>query len=350
MGPEQLAADMIEICRLGWQRGYLAGGQGNLSARLDDERILITPSGRSKALLTPEDLVQVSLSGEVLAGAGKPSGELPLHLAAYRLRPEVGAVLHAHPTAATALSLAGRQLDCTGLPEMLYHLGAVPTVPYAAPSSQDNAAAAEPFIKEHRALLLAHHGSLCLGRELEEVLMFTELVEQAARTLLAAGQLGGARPLPSAEQERLRRVDAEQGDELPSLAQRLDKVHLGLSPEFKVEKRAQDDRGRVHLILDGVLAQKVSLLHLEPGTGFRGGHHHHEKTEWFYVAAGRCQAEFVCSASGERLVMELLEGDRVRIPPGVAHRFEAIEPLTFVEIANRPYQAEDDLSFDWERS
>jgi L-fuculose-phosphate aldolase len=346
--PELLAARLIEICRLGWQRGFLAGGAGNVSARLDEDRILITPSGRAKALLAPEDLLEVSLSGEVLAGAGQPSGELPIHLAAYRLRPETGAVLHAHPAAATALSLAGRELDCSGLPEMLHHLGSVPTAPYAAPASEAAATAVEPFLAEHRALLLAHHGSLCLGRDLEEAFVLTEMIEHAAQTLLAAESLGGARPLPLAEQESLRRAGSGDSGELEPLAQRLQKVHLALSSEFKVEKRAQDERGRVHLIADGVLARKVSLLQLEPGTGFRGGHRHRQKTEWFYLAAGRCRAEFVCQKSGERLLMELAEGDRVRIPPGVAHRFEALDPLTFVEIADRVYEAADDVAFDWE--
>ncbi|RJX31287.1 MAG: hypothetical protein C4525_12035 [Desulfarculus sp.] len=343
MGPEDLAAAMIRICRLGWQQGYLAAGQGNLSARLTAESILITPSGRAKALLEPDDLLEVGLDGRVIQGQGRPSGELPLHLAAYRLRPQTGAVLHAHPAAATALSLAGCELDCAALPEMLYHLGQVPTAPYATPATPDCAAAVEPFLVRHQALLLDHHGTLALGRDLEEAWLLTEMLEHAAQTLIAAQSLGGARPLPAEEQARLRAAGSGQEARPSPLAQRLQRVHLGLSNEFKVEKRTQDSRGRLHLIADGLPIQRVSLLELKAGGGLRGGHWHRRKYEWFYLAAGRCRARFQCLATGERLDLELVEGDRVGIPPGVAHSFQALSDMWFVELSDRPYEAADDL-------
>lgn len=343
-----LADLMIRVCRLGWQRGYLAASQGNLSARLSPERVLITPSGRATAFLEPGDLLEVDLEGRVLGGRGEPSGELALHLAVYRTRSDVGAVLHAHPSAVIALGLSGRGLDCAALPEMLYHLGSVPTVPYATPSSPDSAAAVEPFLAGHRALLLENHGSLTLGQDLEEAWLLTEMLEHAAQTLIAAQALGGARPLPAQEQERLRQAGEGRAAQPPPLAQRLQRTHLGLSDEFLLEKRAEDDRGRVHLVADGVLIRKVNLLELKAGTGFRGGHYHQHKTEWFYVAAGRCKAQFHCLASDERLDLDLVEGDRVRIPPSVAHRFEALADLTCLELSDRPYEPSDDVSFAWE--
>lgn len=350
MRPEDLAAALIRICRLGWQKGYLAGGAGNLSARLTPESILITPSGRAKALLEPADLLEVGVDGRVLRGQGRPSGELPMHLAAYRLRPETGAVLHAHPAAATALSLAGRGLDCAALPEMLYHLGEVPTAPYATPSTDQGAAAVEPFLARHRALLLDHHGTLTLGRDLEEAWLFTEMLEHAAQTLIAAQGLGGARPLPPAEQARLRPAGAGQPAPALLLAQRLERVHLAVSHEFKTEKRALDSRGRLHMVADGLPIAKVSLLELKAGAGRRGGHWHQKKSEWFYVAAGRCLARFEDVDTGERLEWELVEGDRVHIPPGVAHSFEALSDMWFVELCDRPYDQADDLVHEGVRS
>ena len=349
MSPDDLASQIIELARLGWQRGYLSASDGNISARLDNDRLLITPTGVGTVFMNPDDLVEVDLDGQVISAQGrKPSGELALHLAAYRARPSARVVLHAHPPYACALAQAGRDFDCSAQPEMLYHLGSVPTVPYATPASPDIVAQVEPFLAEHRALLLDHHGTLTVGRDLAQAFVLTEMLEHGARVLAIGDNLGGATPLPMDEQERLRALSSgQEKPPLPSLAERLQHKHLALSSEFLTEKRAEDGRGEVHLIADGILARKVALLELKPGTGYRGGHRHQIKTEWFYVAKGSCQAQFVCHSSGERLEMRLSEGDRVRIPPGVAHRFMALEPLQFVEMADRPYQGEDDIPFDF---
>ena len=129
----------------------------------------------------------------------------------------------------------------------------------------------------------------------------------------------------------------------PPLAQRVELVHLALSDQFATEKRFKDQRGEGHLILNDETVRRVGLFTLEPGQGYRGGHVHQAKLEYIYVVAGRGQAQFYCPASGERLELEIGAGDRLRIPPGVAHRFAARETITFVEMSDRAYQAEDDL-------
>jgi len=342
---------MVEICRLGWRRGFLSATDGNLSLRLGEDRLLITPAGRSKALLQAQDMVEVDLEGRPLVGGGRPSAELPMHLAVYQSLPEAKAVVHAHPPLATAFSLANRELDLSGLPEALVHLGQVPTVPYATPGGEDLAEAVRPYLRGHAALLLGHHGSLAHGPDLETAWARTEKIESAAQVILTAKSLGGARPLPLEEQEKLLAMGGHppatlQGA-LPPLDRRIEVKHLDLMREFATEKRWRDHRGEAHLIIDNRDLCRVCLLTLNPGAGHRGGHLHRRKHEGFYVVAGRAMVELACAETGERLTLEQEPGDRLWLPPGVAHRITAPGPetLVFVEFTDRPYDPEDDAPF-----
>ena len=344
---------VVTICRLGWQRGYLAATDGNVSMRLGPDRVLITPSGRSKALVEPQELLEVDLSGRVLDGRGRPSTEMGLHLAAYRLRPEVGAVVHAHPPLVCALSAAGRELDLRAIPEALLSLGRVPVVPYASPGilgGDELVRAVEPYLADHDALVLAQHGSLTLGANLEGAWARTEKLEAAARLLLAAEPLGGVRPLPVEEQRRLLaaggRAPAGEG-ELPHLEQRIELVELPLTAEFAVEKRHQDHRGEAHLIVDDRPLRRVAFLTLQKGAGHRGGHVHRHKHEGFYVVSGRALVELACAHTGERLELRLGPGARLWLPPGVAHRISALDDLAFVEFTDQPYDPDDDQPFEF---
>lgn len=346
---------LIKICRLAWQRGYMAATDGNISLRLEEDRLLMTPSGRSKALIGPEELLLLDMEGNLLEGEGAPSAELGLHLLAYAKRPEAKAVLHAHPPLATALSSAGLELDISALPEALAGLGRVPTVPYASPGAlggDELARAVEPFLTGHHALILGHHGTLTLGPSLESAWALTEKLESAAQVFLAASALGGAQPLPLAEQERLRGLSGVAPEEAeqetpPPLSQRIELVHLPETSEFLVEKRFCDDRGEGHLIVDGLPLSRVAFLTLKKGAGFRGGHVHHRKHEGFYVVSGLASVELVCEKSGERLSLELKPGDRLWMPPKVAHRITALEDLGFVEFTNSSYQPDDDIRFEF---
>ena len=197
------------ICQVGrwlWEKNYIAGTDGNISARLGD-RLLVTPSGLSKGHMRPEQLVWTDLAGRVLPESHnvglQPSSEIWMHTMAYRQRPDIGAVVHAHTPIAVALSLAGYAIACDVIPEMVYSLGCVPTLAYAAPSSQANADIIEVPIRTHDALVLTHHGSLAVGLDLHTAYLGTEKIEHAALLTAQALQLGPLRPIPAGEAERV---------------------------------------------------------------------------------------------------------------------------------------------------
>lgn len=335
----------------------MAATDGNASLRLADGNILITPSGRCKQLIQPEEFIVVDPDGNVVEGSGVPSSEGRLHYLVYRMRPEIMAVVHAHPPLATALSVAGKELDCAALPELMIHLGSVPTAPYATPTTEELPVAVEPYVMGSDAMLLDHHGTLTMGATMERAWALTEKLEHAAQTLLAADQLGGAIRLSEQHQRRLLGLGRQYGllreapeTEPAPLAQRIKVRHLPETAEFLTEKRYSDARGKAHMIVNDASVRRVALLSLEPDSGFRGSHVHQRKTEGFYVAAGRAKLEVACAATHERMNLELAEGDLVWMPPGVAHRIEAIEPLTFVELTDRPYEKADDVPFNFEEA
>ena len=168
-----------------------------MSVRIDDG-VLITPSGRNKGLLKPEDLVKVSLDGTVISG-GKPSIETRFHLALYRANPETDAVIHCHPLNCIALTLKGEELRCNLTPEGALLLGKVPTIPYITPGTDELVDA----IASHSgssAILMARHGSLTQGRTLEEAYDRMEELEFQARLQLMAGD---AEDLPDSELRKL---------------------------------------------------------------------------------------------------------------------------------------------------
>jgi L-fuculose-phosphate aldolase len=171
--------ELVLIARLLFERGLMVGIDGNLSVRVGEDRLLCTPGGAIKGLLRPEELVAVDLEGRPL-GPGRPSSELALHLAAYRLRPEVGAVIHAHPPTVIALSIAGLDFLPEALPEALLICGLPAVVPYAPPSSPEGARAAEPAISQADTLILSRHGSLALAVDLRQAFARTESLEQLA--------------------------------------------------------------------------------------------------------------------------------------------------------------------------
>ncbi|MFH1036174.1 MAG: class II aldolase/adducin family protein [Pseudomonadota bacterium] len=338
--------ELARFARLAARRGHMAATDGNLSCRLGDDRLLITPSGSAKAWLKASDLLEVDLEGRLLAGDGRPSAEMGLHLAAYQAQPAARAVIHAHPPVATALTLAGAELMVEALPELLISLREVPTVPYATPGSAELVRAAEPYLAGHCALLLARHGTLTLGPDLASAWALCEKLEHAANMQLAAQALGGLEPLPRDEQARLRALGSGQelSEPLP-LERRIELVHLPRTADFAVEKIHQDARGQAHLIIDDRSLRRVAVLTLAAGAGYRGGHLHWRKSEGFYVYQGSALAELVCALSGQRLELELTVGDRLWIPAGIAHRFQARQDVTFVEFTDSPYRAEDDLPF-----
>jgi L-fuculose-phosphate aldolase len=185
-----LAAEIAACCRRLAQRGLITGRDGNISARAGEDRLLVTPAGFMKYRLTAADVVEVDGSGRRRRGRRNPTSELDLHLRIMRCRSDVGAVVHAHPPAATAFALAGEQMASFALPELIFLVGPVPLVPFGMPGTPELGDRVEPYLRGHQALLLANHGAVTLGRTLEEAWIRMETLEHAARILLGARLLG----------------------------------------------------------------------------------------------------------------------------------------------------------------
>ncbi len=186
--------DLIDVAARCYDKGYICGLEGNFSIRLESNLILTTPRGCCKARLNKDELVLTDLEGEAI-GDGKPSTELKMHLIVYKARPDVGAVVHAHPTTAVGLTIAGVDLTVPILPEVVCTLGKIPTAPYATPSTKEMPDSILPFLSEHDALMLSHHGALALGTDIWDAFYKLETVEHFAQTLLVAKLAGGAVPL-----------------------------------------------------------------------------------------------------------------------------------------------------------
>lgn len=191
---------LAEIGQRTHAMGFLAGADGNLSIRLRDDYILITPSGFSKGMLHPDQMVVIDLEGNLQSSDHparanlRPSSEMNMHLEAYRQRDDVHAVIHAHPPLGIACTLAGISLATHALPEVIFHLGAIPTAPYATPGTPEGAISVRPYVKEHDALLIDRHGSLTMGESLMKALMRLEWIEQAAKIMLAVVPILGKMP------------------------------------------------------------------------------------------------------------------------------------------------------------
>jgi L-fuculose-phosphate aldolase len=190
----ELRQEMLRVGRLLWERGYVAATDGNLSARLGADRLLVTASGLSKGFMTADDLVVLDLDGEPLAsyrGRGRQaSSEIAMHLEVYRQRRDVHAVVHAHPPMATAFSIAGVSLARCVIPEVIVTLGGIPTTGYATPGTTEVPGTIRQAICDYDALILTHHGSLTVGSTLWEAYLRLEKVEHTAQITLAAHQLG----------------------------------------------------------------------------------------------------------------------------------------------------------------
>lgn len=198
-----MRAEIVEAGRRLWSRGYVAAHDGNISARIDARRVLITPTGISKGFMKPADLIVVDLEGKPLSGTRKPSSELSLHLAIYRDRPDAGSVCHAHPPIATGFAVAGLPLDACILPEVVIALGSIPIIPYGTPGTAELYAPLLERLKEHDAFLLANHGAVTVGADIYNAYYKMETLEHFAQISLTARQIGRVRVLNETEAESL---------------------------------------------------------------------------------------------------------------------------------------------------
>ena len=213
--PDHHFDEIREACAHLHARGLLAAADGNVSVRLPDDTVLLTPAGVNKARLPPGSLARVTLDGRILEG--RPSTERAIHLAVYRASDDARVVVHAHPPTAIAWTLARpglTELPTDTLPELLLAAGRVPIVPYARPGTEEMGTVLLPFLPSHRLLLLSRHGALAWGESMEEAVNGIERVEHSALILKAAEELGGSTPLPPLELEALRALRTRIGPRL----------------------------------------------------------------------------------------------------------------------------------------
>ncbi|MCE1248496.1 MAG: class II aldolase/adducin family protein [Firmicutes bacterium] len=207
---EEMEADKVKeemVCagRHFYNMGFMAGASGNISVRTGSDSILITPSGLNKGSMSSADMLKVNLQGEVIEeSVRKPSSEMKMHLASYRHRPDIGAIIHSHPPFATSFAAAGLALDMPVLPEAILILGSVPIVEYGMPSTDEVPEKLIPWLPDHNVFLLANHGALVFGADLKEASHRMETLELYAKVILMARMLGGEKLLSAENLERLK--------------------------------------------------------------------------------------------------------------------------------------------------
>jgi L-fuculose-phosphate aldolase len=213
---QQLRKDIVEVGRRLYARGYTASNDGNISVRLDEQRLLMTPKSVCKGFMDPGMMCITDLDGRKLAGDRDPSSEMQMHLEVYRQRPDAQAVVHAHPPIATGFAVAGIPLDRAVLAEVVTTLGSVPIAEYATPSTKELPEAVRRYVKAHDGMLLANHGALTLGADLFAAYYKMETIEHFAKISLVARLLGGERLLSRDEVFRLQGLRGSYGIAAPA--------------------------------------------------------------------------------------------------------------------------------------
>lgn len=201
--------DMIEVGKRLYQKCLVASNDGNISTRISENEILITPTGVCKGDMSPDQILKVDMEGKVISGFMKPTSEMKMHLAVYRKRNDVKAVVHAHPPKATAFAVAGKGLDKITLPEVVFSLGKISFAEYGTPTTEQIPIAVEKHIGTSDALLLANHGALTVGSDVFDAYYKMETLEHFASISLYAKLLGGERVLSKEQAEELFRVRTE---------------------------------------------------------------------------------------------------------------------------------------------
>ncbi len=199
----ELRGQVVDVCAKMDAREYVGGRDGNVSVRAGAGNVLVTPAGVRKGDVVVDDLLLVDSGGHVVQGRGRASTETGMHLRIYELRPDVGAVVHAHPPVATGFAAAGVEMNECVLPEVVVGLGRVPIARYATPGTDEVASSLDPLIADHDAWLLENHGVVTAGPDLSAAHHRMETVEHAARILLVARLLGGAQPLAAGQVKEL---------------------------------------------------------------------------------------------------------------------------------------------------
>jgi L-fuculose-phosphate aldolase len=206
MSEREARRQIVEVCRRVYARGWITATDGNVSILLDRGRVLATPTGVNKGTLVEDDLIVVDRSGTKITGTRPPSSELRMHLAAYDERPDVRAVVHAHPTNCIAFSLAGVSLAQCLLPEIVFTFGSIPTTAYTAPTTEEVPREIRKWLKDFDAMILDRHGSLTVGADVFAAYDKLERMEHVAEITFRARMLGPIRPLSPPQVEQLRQI------------------------------------------------------------------------------------------------------------------------------------------------
>src|SRR3982750_4070487 len=207
----KIKEQMCDIGRRIWMKGFCAGNEGNHSYRIGENRILCTPTGISKGNLKPDDICTGDLEGKQVSGKLKRTSEILLHLAIYKARPDVKAVVHSHPPHATAFAVAGVELPTCIHPEAEVFLGAVKTAKYVTPGDTRLGESLLPYVKDSNTIVLQNHGGVCFDTDLEQCYYKLEIVDAYARILILAKQVGSIRPLDGGEMKELLDLKARFG-------------------------------------------------------------------------------------------------------------------------------------------
>lgn len=193
----EIREQMCDIGRRVWQQGWVAANDGNFTVKIDEDTFLATPTGTSKGFLTPDMIILVNSKCEPLEESKwRPSSELPMHMICYKERPDIGAVVHAHPPISTAFAVAHIPLDSFTMPEAILTVGAVPIAPYGCPSTLEIPESVKPFLPEHDAILLENHGALTVGSDLITAYYRMETLEYFAKLSMNTRILGVENELP----------------------------------------------------------------------------------------------------------------------------------------------------------
>ena len=217
----ELREQMCLIGQLMHRNGYVDGAGGNISARLDDERILTTASGLAKGFMTPDQIIIVDMNGKRVDSSNtanqhlRPTSEIVMHLECYHQRPDVQGVVHAHPPTSIALTISGHDFTECIIPEMVLLLGVIPVLSYSSPASDENRTAIAEAIRQHDVLMLAYHGSLTVAKSLWDAYLRLENLEHTAKIIYMVQQLGGAK----------KHLNGEQIEKLIAIRERLGLLH-----------------------------------------------------------------------------------------------------------------------------
>lgn len=223
-----LRQEMLRIGRALYEQNLLVALDGNLSVRISETEILCTKSGSHKGFLTDDDLLVVDMAGNLLRGVGRPTSEMEMHLACYQHRPDIQAVVHAHPPICVAFTIAGLSLEPAILPEVVVTLGSIPTLPYRRTGTAELAEQVGAAMVSKDAVLLDRHGTVCVGTSLMEAFCRVEVVEHTAKILLHARSLGAIQTLDPSEAVALRALGLKYFGGSPAAVSKIDEPTVDL--------------------------------------------------------------------------------------------------------------------------